>query len=201
MRDDSFVAYVCAVFRHWRALLLGSVVVGVGFVFLDLILESRWIRFAIVLGVVVIFLFYATFKAWLDQVRTLRAQRVEDLLPEARDLAERLAKFIDLTEAEMRTRRAPLEPVQLAAPPTAGPPALDLMSDRWLTQISGWEAAGRDVRHRVRVHLERLEKAGVKAPIGEALGQVLDLQRRLQEHIQFLVATADAAGGRRKRAR
>ncbi len=185
MEPDSFRSYVRSVWRHWKVLLLGSVLVVIGSAllgYLDLLLGHP-ITLAIVAAVLLSFLMYAMFRAWRDEVRNRMAQPVVDLAADVKDLCDRLNRFIETREAE---RKEPLGDY--------------IMSDAWLTQISHSEVLGRDLRCRIRIHLERLKTVEVHgSPIQDIEHtNVLDLRRKLRDHGEFLADEASRrASGRR----
>jgi hypothetical protein len=173
MEPDSFRSYVRCVWRHWKVLLLGSVLVVVGSAllsYLDLLLGHP-ITLAIVAAVLLSFLMYAMFRAWRDEVRNRVAQPIVDLAADVKDLCDRLDRFIETRKAE---GKEPLGDY--------------IMPDAWLTQISYSEALGRDLRHRIRIHRERLKTLEIHGfPIEDIEGtNAPELRRKLRDHGEFL---------------
>jgi hypothetical protein len=119
---------------------VSSLIVGVGFVFID-VLGSRWYRLGGVLLVLFGFLVLACFKAWRDERRARIAQPIEALLAESNALDE---------EAEKMLRNWNKGDIA------------DFLDDKWLTQNLDYdEIRGRPLRTRTRIFVSNLQKAGV----------------------------------------
>ena len=180
--DDSCGTYSCLVWLHWRRALLFSLVPGIGFTFLDLLIgrDGRWMRFGIFVGVLLVFLVIAMFKTWRDERRARRADLLRDLIREARDISERLDKF---EETRRNERKAP--------------PSVAVLGDHWLTNIDPSEVDGRDARHRLRIHSERLSRGGIASMPFAKIGErtlVAETKSALADHIEFMSQLIQASG-------
>lgn len=171
--SDSFLTWVKPVWKYWRLAMVSSLVIGVGFVFLDVF--TRGARVAIVGAVILVFLFFAMFKSWRDERRARMAAPMIDLMRDIRPLSDTLDQFIELRRADGKTSFG-----------------LSLMSDNWLTQINDHtEVVGRDLRHRIRIQNERLSKLGLSTPtIDEGISDLLEIKKALRNREEFLRLTA-----------
>jgi hypothetical protein len=179
--DESFRVYCRIVWRHWKVAVLAGLLPGVAFVFWDLILDifhgSRWIRLAIYLVVLVLFLFYATFLTWRSERRTRRADIIRDLIGESHDIGIRLDKFVETRRNERKQ-----------------PESVALLASYWLPDIDPSEVEGRDVRH--RIHIERLKRANITGSALDAISDktlCADIKNALAAHETFMRSLIQAS--------
>ena len=156
---DSFCVYVGHVLRHWRTALIGSIILGPGFIFVDLFADLLWgkagrsARFWIVILIFVSLLVFATYRAWRDERRARMVQPTRNLAADAIVLASLLNKVIDYRQADGKQPHGPV-----------GDYILKDVPDIPLSEESSMQ-----FRYCLRDHRERLADAGIRdSPIDSA---------------------------------
>lgn len=170
--DDSFRSHVQSVAGHWVILVLGLIgffgFFSIGFI------ENHWQRLTVALWILLLFVLVAQFLAWRDERRARMAYPAADLASDVKALVDGLDKFIEKVQFEKKHQ----------------PAGLYFEGDEWLTQgITDAEIFGRDIRHRLRIHKERLKKAGIHGSPLDSTGKhtnVLDMARALRDHADFM---------------